>query len=51
MGSGAMMYILSFLETGSGIRKLIGRDTQTQRKNGDLISLLLLGYFPHFGKK
>jgi hypothetical protein len=25
MGSGAMMYIPSFIKTGSGIQKLIGR--------------------------
>jgi hypothetical protein len=31
MGSSAMMYILSFIKIGSGIRKLIRRDTQTHR--------------------
>jgi hypothetical protein len=30
MGSGAMMYIPSFIKIGSGIRKLIGRYTDTQ---------------------
>jgi hypothetical protein len=30
MGSGAMIYIPSFIKIGSGIRKLIGRDTRTQ---------------------
>jgi hypothetical protein len=29
MGSGAMIYIPSFIKTGSGIQKLIRRDTQT----------------------
>jgi hypothetical protein len=28
IGSGAMIYIPSFLKTGSGIQKLIGRDIQ-----------------------
>jgi hypothetical protein len=42
MGSGAMLYIPSFIKTGSGIRKLmVGyTDTQTQRQHGDHISLL-----------
>jgi hypothetical protein len=30
MGSGAMIYISSFVKIGSGIQKLIGEDTQTQ---------------------
>jgi hypothetical protein len=29
MGSGAMIYIPSFIKIGSGIQKLIERDTQT----------------------
>jgi hypothetical protein len=29
MGSGAVIYIPSFIETGSGIQKLTGGDTQT----------------------
>jgi hypothetical protein len=29
MGSGAMIYILSFIKIGSGIQKLILGDTQT----------------------
>jgi hypothetical protein len=40
MGSGAMIYILSFIKIGSGIQKLMG-DTQTHRHHGDLISLFL----------
>jgi hypothetical protein len=42
MGSGAMIYILSFIKIGSGIQKLMGgRDSQTHRQHGDLISQLL----------
>jgi hypothetical protein len=41
MGSGAMIYIPSFITIGSGIQRLVGGDTQTQRQHGDLISLLL----------
>jgi hypothetical protein len=40
MGSGAMIYIPSFIEIGSGIQKLIGGDSQTHRQHGDRISLL-----------
>jgi hypothetical protein len=29
MGSGAVIYVPSFIKIGSGIQKLIGRDTQT----------------------
>jgi hypothetical protein len=39
MGSGAMTYIPSFIKTCSGIRKLIGGDSQTHRQHKDLISL------------
>jgi hypothetical protein len=39
MGSGAMIYIPSFVKIGSGIQKLIRGDTH--RQHGDLISLLL----------
>jgi hypothetical protein len=41
MGSGAMIYIPSFIKIGSGFQKLIVRDSQTDREQGDLISLLL----------
>jgi hypothetical protein len=42
IGSGAMMYVPSFIKTGSGIQKLMGRiHIQTHRQHGDLISLLL----------
>jgi hypothetical protein len=30
MGSGGMIYIPSFIKTGSGIQKLIGGDTHTE---------------------
>jgi hypothetical protein len=36
MGLGAVIYVPSFMKTGSGIQKLMGGGTQT-----DLISLLL----------
>jgi hypothetical protein len=39
MGSGAMIYIPSFIEIGSGIQKLIG-GIHTHRQQRDLISLL-----------
>jgi hypothetical protein len=38
MGSGAMIYIPSFTEIGSGIQKLTGG---IHRQQGDLISLFL----------
>jgi hypothetical protein len=41
MGSGAMIYVPSFIETCSDIQKLMGEDTQTHRQDGDCISLLL----------
>jgi hypothetical protein len=40
MGSGAMIYIASFIKIGSAIQKLILRDTQTHGQHGDRISLL-----------
>jgi hypothetical protein len=40
MTSGAMIYIPSFIKTGSGIHRLIRLDTQTHRQHGDRISLL-----------
>jgi hypothetical protein len=40
MCSGAMRYIPSFRKIGSGIQKLIERDTQAHRQHGDSISLL-----------
>jgi hypothetical protein len=39
MGSGAMIYIPSFIKIGSGIKKLI--EGGTDRQHGDFISLLL----------
>jgi hypothetical protein len=41
MGSGAMIYIPSFVKNGSGIQTLIAGDTQTHRQRGDRIRLLL----------
>jgi hypothetical protein len=40
MGSGAMIYIPSFIKIGSGIQKLREKDLQTHRQNGDRINLL-----------
>jgi hypothetical protein len=40
MGSFAVIYILSFVKTGSGSQKLIDGDSQTHRQDGDRISLL-----------
>jgi hypothetical protein len=39
MGSGAMIYIPSFIKISSGIPKLIG-EGYTDTQHGDLISLL-----------
>jgi hypothetical protein len=39
MGSGAMIYIPSFIKTESCIEKLI-EDIQIHRQHGDLVSLL-----------
>jgi hypothetical protein len=41
MGSGAMIYHPSFIKIGLSIQKLMGGDTQTHRRHGDRISLLL----------
>jgi hypothetical protein len=41
MGSGAMIYIPSFIKIGSGIQKLIGGNRMTHRQQGDRISLLV----------
>jgi hypothetical protein len=40
MGSGAMIYIPSFIKIGSGIQKLITGDTYVHRRHGYRISLL-----------
>jgi hypothetical protein len=47
MGSGALIYIPSFIKIGSGIQKLFGGggDSQTNREQGDLISLLYFFFF------
>jgi hypothetical protein len=41
MNSDAMIYVPSFIKTGSAIQKLIGEHTDTHREHSDLISLLL----------
>jgi hypothetical protein len=41
MGSGAIIYIPSFIEIGSGIQKLIGWGGFIDRQHKDSISLLL----------
>jgi hypothetical protein len=42
MGSGAVIYVPSFIKIGSGVQRLTGGDTQTHthRQQRDLISLL-----------
>jgi hypothetical protein len=40
MGSDTMIYIPSFIEVGSGITKLIEKDSQVHRHHGDHISHL-----------
>jgi hypothetical protein len=47
MGSGAMIYVPSFIKTGSGIRKLTGGDSQAHRAHGHLIAYF---YFYKQGK-
>jgi hypothetical protein len=42
MGSDAVIHIPSSIKIGSGIKKLIGRVSQTRRQHGHLISLLLV---------
>jgi hypothetical protein len=41
IGSGVIIYVPSFIKTGSGIQKLLGVDSQRHRQEGDLIGLLL----------
>jgi hypothetical protein len=40
MGSGAIMYVPSFVKIGAGIHKLIGGYLQTHRQHGNRISTL-----------
>jgi hypothetical protein len=40
VGSGTMTYVPSFIKTGSGIQKLVGKCTDIRREHGDHISLL-----------
>jgi hypothetical protein len=41
MGSGVMIYIPTIIRIASDIQRWIGEDTQTNRQDGDRISLLL----------
>jgi hypothetical protein len=41
MGSGAIIYIPSFIKISSAIQNFMGRNTRTHRQHGDRISLLL----------
>jgi hypothetical protein len=45
MGLCAMIYIPSFIKVVSGIKGLIGEDTQTKRQQGHLISKFLFFQF------
>jgi hypothetical protein len=49
MVSGVMIYIRNFIKIDFGIHTLIGGDSQTHRKHGDLISLLL--FFQNKGSR
>jgi hypothetical protein len=40
MGSGAVIYVPSFIKTGLGVQKIIREDSQIHRQHGDSISLL-----------
>jgi hypothetical protein len=40
MGLGVMIYVPRFIKFGWGIQKLLRRDTQTDRQEGDRISLI-----------
>jgi hypothetical protein len=44
-GSGAVIYIPSFIKTGSGIQKLMKGNTQTHSQYDDLISVLKFLFF------
>jgi hypothetical protein len=45
IGTGAMMYISSFIKTGSAIQKSIEGYTNLDRQHGHRISLLPLFFF------
>jgi hypothetical protein len=51
IGSGAMIYIVSFRNIDAGIQKLIGGETETHRQQCDLISLLLYFFIYERGLK
>jgi hypothetical protein len=44
MGSGAVIYVPSFIKIGSGVQMLIGRDTQTHT-DSNVISLVYYIFF------
>jgi hypothetical protein len=48
MGLSAMIYVARFIQSGSGIQKLMRGHTYTHTQEGDLISLLL--FFSKEGK-
>jgi hypothetical protein len=49
MGSGAMIYVPSFMKIGAGVQKLMeGGDKRIHREHGDLIGRLL--FFSKGGK-
>jgi hypothetical protein len=49
MGSSGMIYIPSFISTGSGIEKVTRRDSQTHRYHGGHISLV--SFFSKYGSR
>jgi hypothetical protein len=53
MGSGAMIYIPSFIRAGSGIEKLMGggENTRIRRPQGDLLSLFYFFFNKESGLK
>jgi hypothetical protein len=54
MGSGAVIYVPSFIKIGSGVQKLIGgytdTHTQTRTATSSHMPTLFLAYFPYFEK-
>jgi hypothetical protein len=44
-GSGAIIYIQSFIKSGPGVQKLMGRYTDPHRQQGYCISLLSFFFF------
>jgi hypothetical protein len=51
MGSGAMMYIPSFIKIGSGLQKIIGgEDMQTQGHTDSMVISYAYFYFSKYGR-